>query len=134
MVCGSIGYRGGGIEDIRNMYSLLESRGFSIVNHTSQNNGMDYSGIKDFRNKIELSRQIVNLDLEYIEKTDAIIVIANGPSYGTAIEMFVAKRSGKKVILLAKDPIPTPWPVNFSDYRVTNEGELIELLDQLQSQ
>jgi nucleoside 2-deoxyribosyltransferase len=133
MVCGSIGYRGG-TDDIRNMYSLLESRGFSIINHTSQNDGMDYSGIKDFRDRIELSRQIVNHDLEYIEKTDAIVVIANGPSYGTAIEMFIAKKSGKKVILLAKDPLPTPWPINFSDYRVTNECELIKLLDQLQRQ
>jgi hypothetical protein len=31
------------------------------------------------------------------------------------IEMFVIKNHGKKTILLAKDPIPTPWPVNFTD-------------------
>jgi nucleoside 2-deoxyribosyltransferase len=133
MVCGSIGYSGGA-DDIRNMYSLLEGKGFSIVNHTVQSKGMDYSGITDFRDKLYLSRQIVSYDLKYIEKTDVIVVIANGPSYGTAIEMFIAKKSGKKVILLAKDPVPTPWPINFSDYRVTNEEELIELLDQLQNQ
>ena len=50
-----------------------------------------------------------------------------------AIEMFVAKKSGKKVILFAKDPIPTPWPINYSDYRVKNEDELIELLNKLQN-
>jgi nucleoside 2-deoxyribosyltransferase len=133
MVCSSIGYSGG-VDDIRNMYSLLEGKGFSIVNHLVQSKGMDYSGITDFRDKLDLSRQIVSHDLKYIEKTDVIVVIANGPSYGTAIEMFIAKKSGKKVILLAKDPVPTPWPINFSDYRVTNEEELIELLDQLQNQ
>jgi hypothetical protein len=48
--------------------------------------------------------------------------------------MFIAKKHGKKIILLAKDPVPTPWPIIFSDYRVTNEIELIKLLDQLQNQ
>lgn len=133
MVCGSIGYSRGA-DDIKNMYSFLKNKGFSIVNHTVQKEGMDYSDITDFRNKEDLSREIVNHDLKYIEKTDVIVVIANGPSYGTAIEMFVAKKTGKKVILLAKDPIPTPWPINFSDYRVKNEDELIELLHQLQNQ
>ena len=95
---------------------------------------MDYSGITDFRDKAELSRQIVSQDLKHIEEIDVIIVIANGPSYGAAIEMFVTKKYGQKVILLAKDPVPTPWPIFFSDYRVTNEAELIKLLDQLQNQ
>lgn len=47
-------------------------------------------------------------DLEYIEKSDVIVVVANSPSCGRAIEMYVAKSSGKKIILLAKDRIPTP--------------------------
>jgi hypothetical protein len=80
-----------------------------------------------------LSRQIVKHDLRYIRKTDVVVVIGNGPSYGAAIEMFVAKMSGKKVILFARDPIPTPWPINFSDYRVKNEYALIELLHKLQN-
>ncbi len=132
MVCGSIGYSGK-IDDIRNMYLFLKSKGFSITSHLTQNETMNYSDITDFRNKENLSRQIVNHDLRYIKKTDVIVVIGNGPSYGAAIEMFVAKKSGKKVILFAKDPIPTPWPINYSDYRVKNEDELIELLNKLQN-
>ena len=132
MVCGSIGYSGK-IDDIRNMCLFLKSKGLSIVDSSVQNEKMDYSGIRDFRNKENLSRQIVNHDLRYIKKTDVIVVIGNGPSYGAAIEMFVAKKSGKKVILFAKDPIPTPWPINYSDYRVKNEDELIELLNKLQN-
>ena len=58
---------------------------------------MNYSDIRDFRDKRDLSRQIVNHDLQYIEKSDVIVVIVNGPSYGTAIEMYVAKNSGKNV-------------------------------------
>jgi nucleoside 2-deoxyribosyltransferase len=132
MVCGSIGYSGKA-DDIRNMYLFLKSKGFSITSHLTQDETMNYSDITDFRNKENLSRQIVNHDLRYIKKTDVIVVIGNGPSYGAAIEMFVAKKSGKKVILFAKDPIPTPWPINYSDYRVKNEDELVELLNKLQN-
>jgi hypothetical protein len=32
---------------------------------------------------------------------------------------------------LAKDPIPSPWPINFSDFIVKDESELIKLLDKL---
>jgi hypothetical protein len=125
MVCGSIGY--GGIDNIRRFYTLLDTEGFDTVDHIVSK-GMDYSDIKDFSNKKELSRQIVNHDLEYVKKADVLVVLANMPSYGAAIEMFVAKNSGKKIVVLAKDPVPTPWSINFSDYVVTTEEELIKLL------
>jgi nucleoside 2-deoxyribosyltransferase len=129
MVCGSIGY--GNANDIKNMYTLLRSKGFPLINHIIHE-GMDYSEISDFRDKRDLSHQIVNHDLQYIEKSDVIVVIAKGPSYGTAIEMYVAKNSGKKIILLAKDAVPTPWPVHFSDYIVGSENELFDLLNNLE--
>jgi nucleoside 2-deoxyribosyltransferase len=106
----SIGY--GDISDIKNLYAFLVSNGFSIVDHIVHK-GMDYSHICDFRDKQDLSSKIVKHDLKYIENSDAVVVIANGPSYGTAIEMFVAKGLSKKIILFAKDPVPTPWPVCF---------------------
>ena len=129
MVCGSIGY--GGIDEIRGLYSFLHTRGFKTVDHLVEK-GMDYSDISDFRDKKELSRQIVNHDLEYVKKADVLVVLANRPSMGTAIEMFVAKSSGKIIILFAKDPVPTPWPVNFSDEIVTSQEELLKLLHKLE--
>jgi nucleoside 2-deoxyribosyltransferase len=93
MVCGSIGY--GGVNDIKNLYAFLKIKGFSIVDHMVHTE-MDYSHISDFRDKPDLSRKIVNHDLKYIESSDAVVVIANGPSYDTAIEMFVAKSLGKR--------------------------------------
>lgn len=129
MVCGSIGY--GGFDEIKRLYCLLRKEGLNTVDHLVER-GMDYSDILDFRNKKDLSRTIVNNDLEYIKKTDVLVVLANRPSHGTAIEMFVAKISGKRVILFAKDPVPTPWPVNFSDDIVTSEEELIKLLHELE--
>ena len=128
MICGSIGY--GGVNEIRRLYALLREKGYDIVDHLIEK-GMDYSDINDFRDKKELSHEIVKHDLEYVNKSDIIIVVANSPSYGTAMEMLIAKEKGKKVIVLAKDPIPTPWPINFSDFIVKDEFELIKLLDKL---
>lgn len=116
------------------MYPFLKSKRFSIVNHTIQTEGMDYSDIMDFKDEEELSRQIFSHDLKYIEQTDVIVVIAIGPNYSTATEMFVPKKSGIKAILSAKDPIQTPWTINFSDYIVKNEDELIDLHHELQNQ
>jgi hypothetical protein len=65
-------------------------------------------------------------------QADVLVVIAKKPSYGTAIEVFIAKNYGKNIILLAKDPIPTPWPVTFSDYIVTSQDRLVRLLHELQ--
>ena len=129
MVCGSIGY--GGVDEIRHFYSLLKKQGFGIVDHLISK-GMDYSDIQDFRDKKDLSRQIVDHDLEFVKRSNILVVLTNGPSYGTAIEMFVAKNSGKRIILVAKEPVPTPWPVNFSDHVVRSQEELIELLRNLE--
>jgi len=130
MVCGSIGY--GGVDEIKKFYSILEKEGFEILNHIISKE-MDYSDIKDFRFQKELSAKIVEHDLGFLNQVDLIVVLANKASYGTAIEMFVAKQSGKKVILLAKNPIPTPWPIYFSDTIVTSQEALITLLRQINS-
>ncbi len=128
MVCGSIGY--GGVDEIRRLYKVLKEKKYDIVDHLVEKD-MDYSDINDFRDKKDLCREIVNHDLEYVNKSDVLVVLANSPSYGTAMEMLMAKNIGKKIILLAKEPIPTPWPINFSDFIVKDEAELIKLLDKL---
>src|SRR5205807_4517490 len=107
MVCGSIGY--GSIDEIGRLYSILLKQGFGIVDHLVSK-GADYSDIKDFRDKKDLSHQIIKHDLEYVKKADVLVALANRTSYSTAIEMFIAKSSGKRVALLAKDPLPTLRP------------------------
>jgi nucleoside 2-deoxyribosyltransferase len=131
MVCGSIGY--GGIEKIQKLYDLLKAKGFDTANHLLEK-GMDYSHINDFRDWPELSKGIVEHDLRHVDMADVLIVVANGPSYGTGMEMAVAKDAGKKIILLADDPMPTPWPVHFSDFVVRGEQELFQLLSCMQEE
>lgn len=128
MVCGSIGY--GGIEKIRDLQQFLLQNDFNIIDHISEE-GMDYSNIKDFRSKRNLSEKIVEHDLKFVDKADVLVVLLEGPSFGTAIEMHEARRKGKKVISLAEDEIPTPWPIFLSDEVVISKRELVILLNQL---
>ncbi len=130
MVCGSIGY--GGIDEIIRFYIMMRKKGFDVINHLIGTD-MNYSNIDDFRYNIELCKEIVKHDLDYVDKADVIVVLANSPSYGAAMEMLIAKGKGKKVILLAKDKVPSPWPVNFSDFIVKNETELFKVLNSLVS-
>ena len=59
MIYGSIDY--GGINEIKNLYALLVSNGFSIADQIVHK-GMDYSYISDFRDKQDLSSKIINHD------------------------------------------------------------------------
>ena len=129
MICGSIGY--GGIEKIKKLYSILKEKGFDTIDHLFEKD-MDYSHINDFRCKPELSRNIVEHDLKHVSMADILVVIAHSPSYGTGMEMVIAKNNFKQIILLASDPLPTPWPVYYSDFVVNDEQELFQILDELE--
>jgi hypothetical protein len=127
MVCGSIGF--GGIESIREFYDWLKSQGYETINHIKSQD-MDYSHIKDFRDEEELSKKIVEHDLEFVKKADVLVILVDTPSFGTAIESFVAKNDGKKTILFSPNPLPTPWPLYFSDFHVKSKEELLETLNK----
>ena len=99
MVCGSIGY--GGVDEIRRLYTVLKEKKYDIVDHLVEK-GMDYSDTNDFRDKKDLCREIVNHDLEYVNKSDVLVVLANSPSYGTAMEMLIAKNIWKKSYTIRK--------------------------------
>lgn len=127
VVCGSIGY--GGLDRIRNVQSFLKSKGFQVLDHISEKN-MDYSEISDFRDKQQLAKRIVKHDLNFIKKSDLVVVISNGPSYGTAIEMYFAYQLGKPVIFYSEKLVPTPWPVAFSNSITSNLEDLASKLKE----
>lgn len=102
------------------------------MDHISEED-MDYSNIKDFRDKRELAERIVKHDLDFIKKSDVVVAISNGPSYGTAMEMFIAKQLGKHVIFHSEESIPTPWPVAFSDAVSNDLSNLVSLLKNLKN-
>lgn len=121
MVCGPVADKGA--KEIRRLQALLGEKGFEVVDQLS---GLgDYSHIADFRERRGLAEEITKHDLDRVTESDVIIALYDGPSYGTAIEIFFAKRMGKRVMLLSRGEVPSPWPVAFSDVIVGNEEGLI---------
>jgi dihydrodipicolinate reductase len=126
MVCGPIG--GVGTGKILEMRKFLEKEGFETVKQFSK--GKDYSNIRDFRKKTALVKKIIKHDLDCIKKSDVLVVLSE-PSFGASIEMYVAKNAKKKVILFSSKPVPSPWPVGFSDVVVTTKKELVRKLNKM---
>lgn len=128
IVCGSIGY--GGIERLKELRDYLINNNYNVIDHISKED-MDYTHINDFRKNRELSRKIVSHDLKFIDQADIIIIITDLPSFGTAIEQYYAFTRDKIIILYSEKPIPTPWPINFSNYITESKEELLEILNKL---
>jgi hypothetical protein len=126
MVCGPIGDTG--ITRILKMQKFLEDSGFEIVKQFSMNN--DYSHIHDFRRKQEIVKRIIDQDLKCVKRSDILVVLSK-PSFGSSIEMFTGKNSGKKIILFSRKSVPSPWPIGFSDIIVTNRKELVRKLHEM---
>ena len=126
MVCGPIG--GVGIGRIMKMREFLEGKGFETIKQFSKDT--DYSKIHDFRKKPSLVKKIIRYDLDCIKKADVLVVLPE-PSFGASIEMYVAKNAKKKVILFSSKPVPTPWPVGFSDMVITSKKDLVKKLHQM---
>ncbi|MGQ9469509.1 MAG: nucleoside 2-deoxyribosyltransferase [Nitrososphaerales archaeon] len=128
MVCGAIADKG--ILKIRRVQSLLKEKGFHVIDQISDK---DYSKIKDFRDKKDLSEEITKHDLNFIKESDIVVALIDRPSYGVAAEIYFAKIMGKKVITMSKRKVSSPWPIAFSDRIVRDEERLISALKELQS-
>lgn len=124
LVCGSLGY--GGASRMRQIQSFLRDHGFSVIDQTTA--WMDYTGVEDFRGRPDLVERIVNRDLDAVRETDVVVAVCEAPSFGTAIEMFVAKQLGKKVVLFSEKAVRSPWPVKFSDHTAANTRGLLKIL------
>ena len=128
IVCGSIGY--GGIEELKNLRDFLVKEDFLIIDPLLKKN-MDYSSIIDFRDKKELSKKIIEYDLENIDKSDIVIINTRYPSFGTAMEQYYAYKRKKIVVLFSDQPVPTPWPIHFSDYIAKSKDQLLKILKEI---
>ena len=130
IVLGSIGY--GGMDSIKSMYDVLEREGFDVVKHVMEK-GMDYTEITDFRNEKDLSKEICEHDLSYLKEAKVMVILGGKASWGGGMQLYEGKINlGLTTVLLAPDPVPTPWPINFSDYIVRSEEELIKTLHEIE--
>jgi nucleoside 2-deoxyribosyltransferase len=128
IVCGAIADKG--ISKIRKIQSLLKEKGFHVIDQISDE---DYSKVKDFRDKKNLADEIVKHDLDFIKESDIVVALIDKPSFGVAMEIYFAKNLGKKVIIMSKRRVPSPWPIAFSDRITRDEEQLMLVLRELQS-
>lgn len=131
IVFGSIGY--GGFEDIEQFYDVLSSKGYKLIKHI-QAEGMDYRHVKDFRDEKIISEKITQHDVKYIQYADVAVVLTARASWGSAIEMYEAKKQGKFIIVYAENEIPTPWIISYSDAVVKSKDDLFKCLEWCEQQ
>ncbi len=74
----------------------------------------------------------VERDLQDIEKCDILIAYLPKLSAGTCMELFQAKRKGKKVIVVSEMECVSPWIVVHSDIILRNIEELKGALENAQ--
>lgn len=69
-----------------------------------------------------IAARIVAGDIEDIQNSDAILVFFDKPSVGTAMEVFYAKHSLKKpvVVVNASGKPLSPWMLHHSDFQTNN--------------
>lgn len=84
---------------------------------------------RDFRG-VEAAnvRSIIDGDIQDITQSDILLVNANRPSWGTAMEMFYAFRGSRTVITVCADDKPSPWLVGHSSYLVKTFQDAFNLL------
>ena len=73
----------------------------------------------------------VRRDLEDAEKCDVMIVYLPKLSAGACMELFYAKRKGKKIIVVSDMACLSPWIVVHSDIIIKSFAELEPALKQL---
>ncbi len=74
------------------------------------------------------AKGFVQRDLEDVEKCDVVVAYMPHVSAGTCMELFHAKRKGKKVIVVTSMECLSPWIVVHSDRIVRGFEELEEVL------
>lgn len=129
IICGAVGY--GGIEKIRELQKFLREKGYEVID---QFRDADYSYVEDFREFQELSNKIVEADLKKIEEADVLVLIADSPSFGAAIEAFSFSMKGRTVIAYAENPVRSPWSLVFAKRVCKSREELLEVLKDLREE
>lgn len=78
-----------------------------------------------------IAAEIVAGDIEDIQNSDAILVFFDKPSVGTAMEVFYAKHTlGKPVIVIdAQDKPLSPWLIHHSDWQTKSVRQALWALE-----
>ncbi|MHC1591754.1 MAG: nucleoside 2-deoxyribosyltransferase [Candidatus Helarchaeales archaeon] len=108
-------YRMRGSEEEKHHIKVLEEKGFEVYDPFIGEGDVEkrHGGPYYSNPTIEFARELVEKDLEMVEKCDWLIAIMVG-STGTAMELMYAWTLGKKIISI--DSRHHPFPMVLSDY------------------
>lgn len=102
-----------GVKRVLELQNTLRKAGFEVLN---QLEAFDYTRIDDFRAEVELGKRIIENDLGLLEQADAVVALADEPSFGIGAEVFYAKRIlKKKIVAIVTKPAKSPWVVSHAD-------------------
>ncbi len=76
-------------------------------------------------------KMLVEKDLKDIDRCDVFLAYMPILSAGVCMELFYAKRSGKKTVVVCEMENPSPWIIVHADYIFKSIEELRESLEQI---
>lgn len=74
--------------------------------------------------------EIVTLDKKDIRESDIVLVMAQTPSWGTAMEILYAYENGKDVISIVQQGRVSPWVIYHSNSLFLSLDEALEVLSE----
>ncbi len=74
----------------------------------------------------------IQRDLDDADRCDIMVVYLPKISAGACMELFYAKRKGKKIIVISNIDCLSPWIIAHSDIIIKNSSELDEALKKIQ--
>ena len=102
---------------------VLEGCGFEVVDPWRREGVVYSSGGGEWWRNVPVAG-FIRRDLEDIERCDVLVAYLPRLSAGTCMELFYAKRLGKRTIVICELENPSPWIVHNSDVLLTSIEEL----------
>jgi nucleoside 2-deoxyribosyltransferase len=110
---------------------VCEKLGFDVIDPWRREKSI-YKGDEKYWWPNVPAAGFVQRDLDDAERCDVMIVYLPKLSAGACMELFHAKRNGKRVIVVSEMKCLSPWIIIHSDAIVKNFNELEDALKKIQ--
>ena len=115
----------------KNITEICEKLGFDVIDPWRREKSI-YKGDEKYWWPNVPAAGFVQRDLDDAERCDVMIVYLPKLSAGACMELFHAKRNGKRVIVVSEMKCLSPWIIIHSDAIVKNFNELEDALKKIQ--
>ncbi len=109
---------------------ILEKLGFDVIDPWNREKILYQGDERCWWDKVP-TFDFIQRDLDDADRCDIMIVYLPILSAGACMEMFYAKRNGKKIIVLSEIECLSPWIVAHSDMIVKTYNQLEDALKKI---